>query len=400
MDWKSVAATIAARGPGVTGSTGNLDSYLALVAPRGHGYPVIAVRLVDFSYDEMNGGATCNLCGHLTTQSRLDLQTGGSVKTMTQYNLQGMPISSTDPNQNATTYVYDGTGIFPGTVTQPTTSNGVPHVDHYTWDANTGNMLSHTDQNNVVTSYSYSDPLGRLTLIDSAVGGKDAGGISAESYATYSYPSAAEVDVARDQLSTGDGVLKSSTVYDGLGRAIKTAAADGSVIETAYDGLDRRCAVSNPTYSDPGSLSCTATQNPAQTGTDGITYFAYDALGREKLQTQSDGSAQRWIYTGNTVDFYDEDQDHWQRTSDALGRLTKVLENDPAGSGTLSLETDYGYDALNNLTSVNQLGGSGDTSRTRGFVYDSLSRLTSANNPESGAVNYTYVNTGGSLLLG
>ncbi len=261
-------------------------------------------------------------------------------------------------------------------------------------------MLSHTDQNNVVTNYSYNDPLGRLTLIDSAMGTLDEYGLSAESKTTYSYPSATEVDVARDQFSTGDGVLKSSTLYDGLGRAIKTTAADGSIVETMYDGLGRECAVSNPTYSGSGPVSCTASQNPAQTGTDGITYFAYDALGRKKLQTQPDGSTESWTYTGNTVDFYDEDQDHWQRTSDALGRLTKVLENDPAGSGTLSLETDYGYDALNNLTSVNQLGGSGDTSRTRGFGYDSLSRLTSANNPESGAVNYTYVNTGGSLLFG
>ena len=55
-------------------------------------------------------------------------------------------------------------------------------------------------------------------------------------------------------------------------------------------------------------------------------------------------------------------------------------------------ETDYVYDPLNNLRSVNRKGGSGNSAnwRTRTFVYDSLSRLTSASNPESGIITYTY----------
>ena len=88
----------------------------------------------------------------------------------------------------------------------------------------------------------------------------------------------------------------------------------------------------------------------------------------------------------------------WRRTSDALGRLTQVVE--PG-----SLRTNYSNDALNNLLSVNQLGGVGDTSRTRTFSYDSLSRLLCASNPEtstaacpspysgsytSGTTGYTY----------
>lgn len=60
-----------------------------------------------------------------------------------------------------------------------------------------------------------------------------------------------------------------------------------------------------------------------------------------------------------------------------------MLENDPAGSGALTLETDYTYDPLNNLTAVNQKGASGDTARYRTFGYDSLSRLTNVCNPEA-----------------
>jgi RHS repeat-associated protein len=48
--------------------------------------------------------------------------------------------------------------------------------------------------------------------------------------------------------------------------------------------------------------------------------------------------------------------------------------------------TNYVYDTLNNLITVNQ------GVQTRSFAYDSLSRLKQANNPESGIINYVYDN--------
>jgi YD repeat-containing protein len=91
------------------------------------------------------------------------------------------------------------------------------------------------------------------------------------------------------------------------------------------------------------------------------------------------------------VDSTDENGNHWQRTSDAFGRLTEVME--PSGvAQTPSMESDYGYDALNNLLSVKQWGGNSGSSGavSRSFSYDSLSRLLSAYNPETGTVGYTY----------
>jgi YD repeat-containing protein len=124
-----------------------------------------------------------------------------------------------------------------------------------------------------------------------------------------------QTDVAQDLTTTNDGLLTSETMYDGLGRATKTVDRDGSVIETAYDPLGRVCAVSNPTFHDPGALSCTIGSNQATAATDGYTYFTYDALGRKTLQTQPDNSTQRWQYTANVVDFYGEDKSHWQPIS-------------------------------------------------------------------------------------
>ena len=56
----------------------------------------------------------------------------------------------------------------------------------------------------------------------------------------------------------------------------------------------------------------------------------------------------------------------------------------------LNYETDYGYDALNNLLGVTQKGSNSANARTRSFQYDSLSRLSSAANPESGTITYGY----------
>jgi RHS repeat-associated protein len=88
---------------------------------------------------------------------------------------------------------------------------------------------------------------------------------------------------------------------------------------------------------------------------------------------------------GSWVDYSDEVNRHAQRISDALGRLTAVME--PVAN-IPTLETDYGYDALGNLLTVNQKGTSGETPRTRRFTYDSLSRLLTASNPESGTICY------------
>jgi hypothetical protein len=65
--------------------------------------------------------------------------------------------------------------------------------------------------------------------------------------------------------------------------------------------------------------------------------------------------------------------------SDGLGRMIYVWE-DPS---SLNYETDYSYNLLDGLVSVNQKGNN-TTARVRSFSYDSLSRLLCAANPESG----------------
>ena len=156
------------------------------------------------------------------------LNTGTAVKTQTVYTTEGMPEKLCDANDlacaNPTICTYDFTGVFPSSVQQPTTGS-IQHIDHVTYDKNTGKLTSHIDPNGVTTSYLYNDPLGRLSLVESAVGSLNwSTGLSAQSDTAYKYRSATEVDIEQDLTMTNDAALVSKTIYDGLGRPFQAIA--------------------------------------------------------------------------------------------------------------------------------------------------------------------------------
>jgi RHS repeat-associated protein len=152
----------------------------------------------------------------------------------------------------------------------------------------------------------------------------------------------------------------------------------------SYDLVGRVHSVSNPYYAGDTVYATSTT---------------YDALGRPLVVTMPDNNTATTSYTGPTTDSWDEAGAHMQHTTDALGRLVKVMELGTA-TDPRSLETDYTYDPLDNLTNVNQLGASGETPRTRSFTYDSLARLITSQNPETGTICYGTWSGGGGCTGG
>jgi len=362
---------------------------------------------IDYSYDLANGGAAVHgvtpaPLGHDETYYSASMNVRGNVTTITKkcfvptsgatcqdstaqiiYDETGQPLSVKDGRGNTTQVSYTdeftggtppgNTNTYPTTIARPTT-NGVAHAQSFKYDYLSGQLSVATDENNQVSHYYYNDPWNRLTEADFPDGGNT----------TVSY-----IDAGSKPYSTTSHLLNSTgtqkvskttkITMDGMGHVIQTELTSDPCgaddVDTSYDGLGRIQTVSNPYR-----LSSTCPNN--ETTTNGTTTYMYDALGRKTLQTNQDGNTtQQWNYTGNVVMFTDEDGNQWQRTSDALGRLTNVVE--PGGR-----QTGYSYDALDNLLAATQNGTNGEIPRARSFTYDSLSHLISANNPEAGRVCY------------
>lgn len=169
-----------------------------------------------------------------------------------------------------------------------------------------------------------------------------------------------------------------STVVDGYGNNIKTIdQSAGSEVDKSYDSYGRVSTVSNPIVAGSG-------------GAIPVTTYAYDGLGRPTAVLRSDGSSEQTnIYTGQNIDTYGEAGVHHQLVYDATGRLVTVFELGTSSS-PVNYETDYTYDAVNNLTRIDQWGGPKGTSGevVRQFGYDWLGRIKTSINPETGTICY------------
>src|SRR5262249_53707457 len=170
--------------------------------------------------------------------------------------------------------------------------------------------------------------------------------------------------------------------YDGLGReAASTMNVAGGQIKTTttYDARGRTTALSNP---------FAIGANNVPTETPQLTLTTYDELHRPKRTTAPDGSITSNSYLNNTVTTSDPLGKSKRITTDALGRITTVVE-DPLGQ---AIPTSYAYDAQGKLLMVCQNGsitGGSCSGQTRTFAYDLPGRLTSSYNPESGTTSFS-----------
>jgi len=356
------------------------------------------------------------LRGNLTSATRW-LNTGTSPTTTYVHYDTGQVQSITDPcgnttcsdmtgSSHATSYSYadsyvscggtappvGGTNAYLTQITDP-----LGHMQKFCYGYTDGQLRSSTDPNGQTTIYKYTDVLARLTETDYPDAGK-----TTLSYndATYNSSTPSPSVTTTKAITTTPSAVNLVTIaaMDGLGHSVEsllTSDPDGTTYGVKrFDGLGRPYQTYNPTRCTTPTTNCGET-------TWGLTTSFYDALGRTCLVAPPDGTLPSGSacatqpsndvftsYSGNIVTVTDQAGKSRKSVSDGLGRLTQVFE-DPAG---LNYETDYAYDALDNLLSVNQKGGSTNSAqwRTRTFTYDSLSRLLTAANPESGTISYTY----------
>jgi YD repeat-containing protein len=342
--------------------------------------------------------------GNVTKSTRCLLDTNGnvtgSISGYAQYDIAGNVVKTIDPRSTtsniiATSFEFIdrfgspdneaqsnippselGTLMSYAFPTKVTTAAG--QIAYTQFDYYLGAAVNTEDPNGVVSSQEYGngglDLLDRPSKIVRAI--NDTSVPSIKNQTKIVYNDAAHIITTTSDLSAyADNLLKSETVYDGLGRTIESRAYEGGsnyiAVQTQFDALGRAYKSSNP-------FRPWQNETPIWTTTD------FDALGRVTTVTTPDSAVVTPSYSGNTVTVMDQAGKQRKSVTDALGRLVQVYEH-PAG---LNYLTSYSYDALDDLTRVSQ------GSQTRTFVYDSLKRLLSATNPESGTINYQYDNNG------
>jgi RHS repeat-associated protein len=330
-----------------------------------------------YGYDETAPAATSGVPQHVAAPGVRDNVTSvtqillGGTNSVTHYAYDdtGNVLSATDPNANITTYSYGNGNAYLTGVTMPNTS-GVSHSTSSVFDTATGLKLQDKDQNGQITSYTY-DSANRISSISLPDGG----------HTSYGYPSANEVDANTSQAASS--TISTSSFVDGLGRPSKSCLSDpeGQVCtESAYNSLGQLASVTNP-------------HRLGSSSTDGSSQYSYDVLGRATQVTLPDSNVQTASYSGPCHTDTDAAGRALSKCADALGRLASVTEpNASTGALGSGYTTTYTYDVLNNLTGVSQAG-----SQSRTFSYDSLSRLKSMQMPESGTTNYAYDAAGNML---
>ncbi len=305
--------------------------------------------------------------GNLTSTSRWLNTTGGWITSTQKYDIAGHVIEATDALGNTSqmefapagnSYAFMTTMKTP--VPDPTGQRGSTTRLQMTvdYDYASGFVNSFTDPNGNTTYAFYNDTLDRLTSVVRPAGGGQT------SYIYSDTPGNLFVRTQTTQSATQ--TLEATAWFDGLGRTFRASQSEGAtsiLADTVYDALGRVSQVSNP-YRSGDTLYWTTTQ--------------YDALGRVVVVTLPGGAQTTSTYSGNSVTATDPAGKARKAISDALGRVVTVIE-DPGSSPHLNLQTNYIYDALNNLRKTVQ------GAQERFFLYDSLSRLLKSKNPEHDA---------------
>lgn len=286
------------------------------------------------------------------------------------YDRDNRLVQATDANGVVTKYTYDGTGN-KKTATQAVGIAGMQRVTTYEYDKD--NRLTKvidpmTGAAQGITSYEY-DILGNQTKIIDANGNvrintydmvgrlltSTYGGATASPTTdlklTNTYDKRGNILTATQSFANNSGARKTSYKYDLLNRQTDITDGEGFTTTITYDKFGNQTKIVNGRYLlVAGDLGYDAAK--AARATNLTTNFFFDTVGR--------------------LDY----------TTDALGNVT-----------------DYGYDLVNNRTSMteaqNQLDGT--LRRTTVFVYDKANRVVRTDTPVGGRTFYTYDDLGNKI---
>jgi RHS repeat-associated protein len=239
----------------------------------------------------------------------------------------------------------------------------------YQYNLYLGLMTKATDPNNLVNNYSF-DFLRRPTQISQSNGSTSGETIS------YAYNDTSFTTTTTATIDSSKSIQQIASA-DGLGRVITSTTEDVnsniySVVTAKYDLLSRAYSTSNP-YTGSASY-WTTTQ--------------FDVLGRPTSVSLPDNSAISYAFAEQYTTVSDPAGKQRKSQLDGAGRLVAAFEPDINNGNSLTQQTSYAHNVLNELTTVTQ------GSQTRNYAYDALGRLLSATTPENGTTCFGTVTSG------
>ncbi len=295
-------------------------------------------------------------------------------------------------------------------VTYNTTANG----GYGQWPVTT------TDANNQTTSYTY-DALGRM-LTTTAPGEAPGVNTTTTTYANWcsgtgAQTPCAEVDTTQRLDSSGDTVV-SRSFYDGAGRLAETRASSpggqDDVQYTLYDAMGRAIAASIHYFVGAYTGAAGASAYSIPDTSQAVTSSTYDGLGRATSVTDPDSYTTSTAYSmvcspagtngitnGDTGCYEqamvtDANAHEHGTLSDAWGRAIydQAYTGGSAGSYALYTTTKTTYDTAGRVISVLEPDGVA----TATYSYDTAGRLLASNDPDRGYEYYCYDANGNQTL--
>ena len=297
-----------------------------------------------------------------------------SKKTTYSYNTYGLKASVVQSAENVasrtTDYLYDQRGRF-----MVQESNSLGHQILYDYDDVTGNLLSVTDPNGLVSSNEY-DSVGRKTREIAADGTSS---LIEYKSCEFSCPNHAVYYTESWKASTSGAKISplSRQYMDVLGRTVeaRTQGFNGEWIvqKTEYDSLGYEKRVSEPFYeSDVPHWNIVTSR---------------DVKGRVTQKSNASGLMIEMTYAGLSTQTVRSWTDPLNGASES--RTSSVL-NDVSGNKRRSVDNGgraviFTYDALNNLTQIDLPGGMTVTND-----YDVVGRRIASSDPNIGDWKYAY----------
>ena len=285
----------------------------------------------------------------------------GTVSTVYSYNAYGLPTSQTvsaDGCQpRSQSYNYDTKGRF-----MVSTTNSLGHTSLKTFDPASGNVLTETDINDLVTNYAY-DEFGRLTSVNHPDG--------TSTQVTRGWYTHTEIPNAKyySFTSVSGQTFKTEQYYDLLGRNICTRK-NGYYTDTRYNALGQVEKTSLPYMR--GTSDANKIWNT----------YNYDLYGRV-VNEQAPYTDLSYTYTGCSTTVTDNlRQVSTTKTTDAAGRI--VLASDLGGQ----IQYDYTYVTLDgHITLRTTATTNGHTTTTWS---DSRGNRIRLQDPDAGTNTYEY----------